>query len=121
MNDDDDVTKRLVDLLGPAQTKAMRYTGMPIDARRAYELGLVNDVFDADAAERMTVGFAETITSRAQYSVRSTKRIVELISAGLAAENDETLALRSAAFQTADYREGVRAFMEKRPANFRDV
>ena len=115
------VTKRLVDLVGPAHTKAILYTGMPIDARRAYEIGLTNDVFDAATADDETMKFADTITSRAQYSVRSTKRIVELISAGLAKENSETLSLRSAAFDTADYREGVRAFLEKRPANFRDV
>lgn len=115
------VTKRLVDLVGPAHTKAILYTGMPIDARRAYEIGLVNDIFDAATADEEAMTIAETIASRAQYSVRSTKRIVELISAGLAEENSETLGLRSAAFDTADYREGVRAFMEKRPANFRDV
>lgn len=115
------VTKRLVDLVGPAHAKAILYTGLPIDARRAYEIGLVNDVFDAATADEATMTFADTIISRAPYSVRSTKRIVELITAGLAEENAETLSLRSAAFDTADYREGVRAFMEKRPPNFRDV
>ena len=45
----------------------------------------------------------------------------ELISNGLAEENDETRSLRSNAFDTADYREGVRAFMEKRQPNFAAV
>jgi len=111
------VTKRLVDLVGPAQAKAILYTGMKIDAERAYELGLVNDLFDD--LETDTLAFAGTITARAQYSVRSTKRIVNLISDGLADENDETVALRDGAFDTEDYREGVRAFLEKRPAVFK--
>lgn len=112
------VTKRLVDLVGPSQTKRILFTGMTMGASRAYEIGLVDEVFDADTIETDTAAVAETITSRAQYSIRSTKRIVELITSGLAEENDETLALRNGAFDTADYREGVRAFLEKRPANF---
>jgi enoyl-CoA hydratase/carnithine racemase len=113
------VTKRLVDLVGPAQAKAILYTGMKINAERAYELGLVNDLFDEDTLEANTLAFARTITERAQYSVRSTKRIVNLIADGLAQENDETVALRDGAFDTEDYREGVRAFLEKRPAAFK--
>ena len=86
------VTKRLVDLVGPAQAKAILYTGMKINADRAYELGLVNDLFDEQSLDDDTLAFARTITERAQYSVRSTKRIVNLISDGLAEENDALLA-----------------------------
>ncbi|HSK96590.1 MAG TPA: enoyl-CoA hydratase-related protein [Euzebyales bacterium] len=114
------VTKRLVDLVGPAQAKAMLYTGMTLGAERAAALGLVNDLFAEATIEADTTAFAETIASRAQYSVRSTKRIVDLIASGLSEENEETLSLRAGAFDTADYREGVRAFLEKRPAVFRD-
>lgn len=114
------VTKRLVDLVGPAQAKAILLTGLSLDAARARELGLVNDVFAEEIDERVRE-IAGTLSSRAQYSVRSMKRIVEMISAGLHQENEETLALRSAAFDTPDYREGVRAFLEKRPANFTGV
>lgn len=114
------VTKRLVDLVGPAQAKSILFTGMTVGATRAHQLGLVQDLFEASSIEAETAAFADTIASRAQYSVRSTKRIVELVAAGLAEENDETLALRSGAFDTDDYREGVRAFLEKRRAEFSD-
>jgi enoyl-CoA hydratase/carnithine racemase len=112
------ITKRLVDLVGPAQAKLMLYTGRTIDAERAAALGLVDDLCDAATLEADTVALAETIAARAQYSVRGTKRIVDLISAGLSEENEETLSLRARAIDTADYREGVRAFLEKRPAVF---
>lgn len=114
------VTKRLVDLVGPAQAKSMLYTGMTVDAERAYQLGLVNELFDETTIEADTVAFAQTIAERAQYSVRGTKRIIDLISAGLSEESEETLTLRARSFDTADYREGVRAFLEKRPAVFKD-
>jgi enoyl-CoA hydratase/carnithine racemase len=98
----------------------MLYMGMTVDAERAYQLGLVNELFDETTIEADTVAFAQTIAERAQYSVRGTKRIIDLISAGLSEESEETLTLRARSFDTADYREGVRAFLEKRPAVFMD-
>ena len=112
------VTKRLVDLVGPAHAKAILLTGTALNSERAREIGLVNDVFDADTIHNDVHAIAATVASRAQYSVQSMKRIIEMIAGGLTHENDETLSLRNGAFDTADYREGVRAFLEKRPASF---
>jgi enoyl-CoA hydratase/carnithine racemase len=112
------LTKRLVDLVGPARTKAMLFIGAPLTAQQAYDIGLVDQVHDPDVVEAEAVALAETIASRAPYSIRATKHVVSLISAGLTAESDETLAIRTRAVDTDDYREGVRAFLEKRPAVF---
>jgi enoyl-CoA hydratase/carnithine racemase len=112
------VTKRLVDLVGPAQTKRILFTGDVFGADRAREIGFVQEVHPADGLEDATTAFADTIVARSSYSVRMTKHFVELIGSGLAEENEETLRLRSAAFDTDSYREGVRAFLEKRPPRF---
>ena len=112
------VTRRLVDLVGPAHAKSLLFTGIPIDAHRAYEIGLVQQVFDAESLESGTTAFGDTIASRSAYSVRSTKGIIDLVSAGLNGENEETLFIRGHAFDTEDYREGVRAFLDKREPNF---
>lgn len=112
-------TKRLVDLVGPAGAKYVLFSGRQIDAVRASEIGLVDAVFAPEQLESATTEFAQTIATRAQFSVRSTKRIVRLVTEGQATESGETRRLRAAGFDTDDYREGVRAFLEKRPPTFR--
>lgn len=111
-----EVTKRLVDVVGPAHAKQILYTGQQLSAARARDIGLINDVLDDVDAGCMDI--ARTIASRAPYSVRATKQFIDMIAAGTTGETDETLAVRAGAFDTEDYREGVRAFLEKRVAEF---
>lgn len=107
-------TKRLVDLVGPSQAKYILMSGRQIDAARAYRIGLVDQLYDADELEGATVSFATLLTRRAQLSVRAVKQIVGLILAGQTADDDATRTLRDSSFDSADYAEGVRAFLEKR-------
>lgn len=107
-------TKRLVDLVGPAQAKYILMSGRQIDAARAYQIGLVDQLYDADELEEATFSFATLLTRRAQLSVRAVKQVVGLILAGQTADDDATRALRDSSFDSPDYAEGVRAFLEKR-------
>lgn len=111
-------TKNLVDVVGPAHAKSILFSGQQIDATRAREIGLVNDIVPADEIESFTRELAHTIASRAQYSVRATKRIIRLILDGHAEDTDESAELRLTSFGTEDYREGVQAFMDKRAPKF---
>lgn len=113
-----ELTKELVDVVGPSQAKWILYSGRQVDADRARQIGLVDSLLAPEELEAYTTEFAEEVASRAQFSVRSAKRMVELILEGLSEDDDETRALRLDSFETEDYREGVRAFLEKRPPDF---
>ena len=111
-------TKKLVDLVGPAKSKYILFTGRQVDARRAYEIGLVDQLHEPEETENETWKLAEEICSKAQFSVRGTKHIIGLILSGQAEDDEETLRLRNESFDTPDYQEGVRAFLERRSPNF---
>jgi enoyl-CoA hydratase/carnithine racemase len=113
-----EATKRLVDLVGPARAKWILMSGQQVDARRAYEIGLADEVVPSDDLERLTYEFAELLCTRAQFSIRATKQIVGRILAGQAEDDEESIELRNSSFDTEDYAEGVRAFLEKRRPQF---
>lgn len=111
-------TKQLTDLAGPAVTKYILFSGEHLHARRAYEVGVIDELLEPDELGSRVREFAELIASRSQYSVRSSKRIVQKIQAGHVEDDEETLRLRNESFDRADYKEGVRAFLDKRPPVF---
>lgn len=111
-------SKRLVDLVGPANAKYILLSGRQVDAQRAYQIGLADQLFAAGELEQQTREFAELLCSRAQFTVRSMKQIIRRISEGQAFDDDYTTRLRDESFDTADYAEGVKAFLDKRPPRF---
>jgi enoyl-CoA hydratase/carnithine racemase len=111
-------TKRLVDLVGPSRAKWILMSGQHVHAERARELGLFDEVFPVAELASATYEFAELLCSRAQFTVRAVKEIVRRIVAGQVEEDDATRELRNSSFDTDDYAEGVRAFLEKRAPEF---
>lgn len=111
-------TKRLVDLIGPSYTKDLLYTGRIIDAEEAWQIGLINRIFHTDELERETYRFAKQIANNAQMSVRGTKKIIHEILQGATTESEEVQQLMIESVHSADYKEGVAAFLEKRPPKF---
>ena len=101
--------------MGDKPARDLLLTGRLFDAAEGYRLGLVNEVVEADAlADRVKV-LAGTLAANSPESLRATKRL-------LAAQNkawlDEAIALameaNARARETADFDEGVAAFLEKR-------
>lgn len=111
-------TKRLTDLVGPARAKWVLFSGQQIHAERALQLGILDELHDAADLEKTTRDFAELITTRAQFSVRAAKEIVGRISGGQIDDDEHTAFLRNSSFDTDDYAEGVRAFLDKRAPEF---
>ncbi len=108
-------TQRLARLVGPGMAKQMIYTARNIKADEALRIGLVNAVYPAAelmaAAEKM----AETIAQNAPIAVQACKKA---INEGLDVDMDAAVVIEEklfgSCFETADQREGMGAFLEKR-------
>ncbi|MCU0758210.1 MAG: enoyl-CoA hydratase-related protein [Steroidobacteraceae bacterium] len=114
-----DDTRRLVDLVGPARAKEILFTGRRIAAREALDLGLVNEVVPAADLEARALELAAVIAGNAGNSIAAAKHVVNLIMDGTRAETPATRAMFDEAFNSAEFAEGARAFLEKRAPRFR--
>jgi enoyl-CoA hydratase/carnithine racemase len=111
-------TKRVVDLVGPSRATWILTSGLQIQAERALSLGLFDELSAPEELEKFTYEFAETVTTRAQFSVRAGKEMVRRVVNGQVFDDEETINLRNSSFDTEDFAEGVQAFLAKRPPNF---
>ncbi len=109
-------TRNLLALAGPGQAKRFLFSGEPVDAETALRIGLVDELVEAaplEAARRLAL----KITENAPMSVAGAKTLVNAILAGRPAQAlSEQLSLR--ALESDDYKEGRRAFKEKRKPRF---
>ena len=104
-------------LLGPGPVLEILLEGDLVDATRAHQIGLVNRVVDDARVEEEAYRVAHVIAGGAPLVQRWHKRFVRQVASGRpisAEERDEAWV----AFQTRDYREGRRAFLEKRDPRF---
>ena len=107
--------ERLTALLGPSVTKELMFTGDVIGAERALALGLVNRVVAPEALESETAALAGRIAANAPLALLAIKRGVDMF-AGDDTRRDPALLdhLARLCTESADLREGRRAFLEKR-------
>src|SRR3954447_18518650 len=110
--------RRFVEVCGLANTNELFYTARNVDADRAYDMGLVNQVVEPGDLEEEVLSLAGAIASSAPLSLEGNKRILRTLRAmpGELPENVEAelVELREACFHTEDFREGIKAFGEKR-------
>jgi enoyl-CoA hydratase/carnithine racemase len=108
--------RKFIEVCGPAHTAELFYTGRPVDADRAERMGLVNEVVDYEDLEDRVLQLALEIATGAPLSLAGNKRIIRTLrSQPLPVEVErELIELRESCFSSEDFREGVRAFAEKR-------
>ncbi len=90
-------------------------TGDPIDAARAYALGLVNRVVPADQVVDAAVALAERVARNGPLAVRATKEIVRLAAEDMVRARARQAEWLPTVFGSEDAREGATAFVERRP------
>jgi len=111
--------RKLVDLVGPSAAKEIFYTARRFNAQEAKEMRLANRVVPAAELESYVRNYAETIAGNAPLTVKSVKAIVgEIMKDPEAQDLDLCKRLYDGCFDSEDYVEGRRAFMEKRKPNF---
>ncbi len=109
--------RKFLDTVGLARTKELFLTGRNFDAARAERYGLVNEVVSDDRLGHESVQLAAAIAANAPLSMRGNKRAIDLLaSSPVLSEQQEAalVALRESCFASEDFREGIRAFAEKR-------
>jgi len=117
--------QKFLDTIGAARTRELFLVGRNIPVQTALEWGLVNEVVEPAVVQERALELAEEIAANAPLSLSGNRRIIrELLAARSRLDprvERELVELRRRCFASEDFREGVRAFGEKRPARWRGL
>ncbi len=105
-------TARLVHLVGPSAAKLLLFTARVVDSTEAHRMGLVDVLTEKDDLDAQTATLADQIGGLSPLSIRAGKLTVD----SLLHDNLDAAAAAAASrcYSSADFREGVQAFMDKR-------
>jgi enoyl-CoA hydratase/carnithine racemase len=109
---------RMIDMMGPGRVKDLLFTGRLLDAAEAATVGLVNRVVEAEGVETAVRELAGTIAANAPLTIRATKEALRRIQSARRLPAEAIDDLVAACYLSDDFREGVAAFLTKRPPRF---
>ncbi len=110
---------KLARVVGPARARDILFSARFLDAQEALHMGLVNFVHSREEIEAATVSYAKRIVGNAPLTVRAAKKAIDAWERG--GREDEVEAVTrmvEACFDSEDYKEGRRAFRDKRTPDF---
>ncbi|MBR4802798.1 MAG: enoyl-CoA hydratase/isomerase family protein, partial [Bacteroidales bacterium] len=114
-------TQRLPRIVGEGRAKELIYSAKAITADEAFRIGLVNRVVEPEQLMDEALALAKTIAKNAPIAVRLSK---EAINRGMQTDIDTAIAIENdlfaLCFSTEDQKEGMKAFFEKRPAEWKN-
>ncbi|MDD1526360.1 enoyl-CoA hydratase [Bradyrhizobium sp. WBOS7] len=114
-----DGLKHLVSLVGPSWARLLMYTGMRIESAEALRIGLVERLFPIDELWGETMAIAHAISENAPLAIKAAKiTIAQVLKDESQRDMDAIKAIGHACMDSADFREGRQAFMEKRKPRF---
>jgi enoyl-CoA hydratase len=114
-----DGLKHLVSLVGPSWARLLMYTGMRIDSTEALRIGLVDRVVPDTELWNATSEIARAISSNAPLAIKAAKiTIAQVLKDPDKRDMDAIKQIGTDCMDSEDFREGRRAFMEKRKPNF---
>jgi len=112
--------QKLVEIVGPAHARQMLLTGGFVDARRAYEIGMIHQLVPAEQLEAAAYDLAATIADNSPLSVSGLKKmILRAISLRERIDHGDIDEIVKHSQKSADAVEGVTAMLEKRKPRFR--
>jgi enoyl-CoA hydratase/carnithine racemase len=110
--------KNLVDLVGAPYAREIMLTARMFSAAEALSMGLVQKVVPVDALDKTIAEYTEMIGANAPLTMRAAKRIIREVSRA-SYDVAQTRAWVKECFESEDYKEGRKAFMEKRKPAFK--
>jgi enoyl-CoA hydratase len=115
-----DGLRNLVSLVGPSWARLLMYTGMRVDSAEAVRIGLVDRVVPDTELWGATLDIARTISGNAPLAIQAAKiTIAQVLKDSDKRDMDAIKQIGLACMDSEDFREGRRAFMEKRKPQFR--